>query len=146
MPAVIAAPEGVAYAEHDSSEAQPQARAAHRGFWYTLAQYIVRPPTKRSHRTLRSWAMPCPQQRETPVEVWARPYPHLSLQACAGPYVSLDATFQLGAPWGAASPWSSLSCRGCGCSPEPHLFGATHPCVQKEAYHANRHHPARPPH
>jgi len=42
MPAVIDAPEVVAYEEQDCQEEQPQARAAHPGFWQTVKQYVKR--------------------------------------------------------------------------------------------------------
>ena len=84
MPAVIDAPAVVTCEAHALYEEQPHARIAHPGFWHTLVQYIVRPQTKRSPRTLRFCAMTRPQKMETPVELWARQYPHLYLQAFAG--------------------------------------------------------------
>jgi len=42
MPAVIDAPEGVAYEEQNVQEEQPQVRIARSGFWRTLGEYVKR--------------------------------------------------------------------------------------------------------
>jgi hypothetical protein len=89
MPAVIDTPaiveheEHALYEAHDLHEEQPQARAAHPGFWHTVVQSIrrqrvhtlQRPPSS-LHVSLHPF--------ETPVEFWARQYPSLYLQAFAG--------------------------------------------------------------
>jgi len=83
MASVIDTPEVGEHEEHDLDEEQPQARAAHRGFWHTVVQYsrlhrvhtLQRTPSS-SHVSLHAF--------ETPVEFWARQYPSLYLQAFAG--------------------------------------------------------------
>jgi hypothetical protein len=77
MPSVIDAPARLTDENlHDLSSAQP-------GFWRTLAQSIVRPYAQQPRRMQRSCAMTRPQTMETPVELWARQYPKLYLQAFA---------------------------------------------------------------
>jgi hypothetical protein len=54
------------------------------GFWRTWVQSLGRPRAQRSPRTLRSCAMPCPQTRETLLELMARQSPFLYSQAGSG--------------------------------------------------------------
>ena len=58
--------------------------SAHPRFWRPWAQSLRRSQAQRSPRTLRSWAMPCPQTRETLLESVARQYPFLYSQVGAG--------------------------------------------------------------
>jgi hypothetical protein len=53
------------------------------GFWRSLVQSLVWPHAQRSPRTPRSCAITHPQKMETAVELWARQYPDLYLQAVA---------------------------------------------------------------
>jgi len=82
MPAILDAPEVLDYEEHDLSEAQPQLRPARAGFWRTLVQYLRRQSVHRgrytpsSHRSMHTG--------ETPVDLLARQYPTLCIQAYAG--------------------------------------------------------------
>jgi len=83
MLSVIDTPEVGEHEEHDLYDEQPQARAAYRGFWYTVVQYI------RRHRVHTLQSTPSSSHVslhpfETPVELWARQYPSLYLQAFAG--------------------------------------------------------------
>jgi hypothetical protein len=78
MPAVTDAPAcRVDEYLHDRPSAPP-------GFWRTLKQYLVWPHAQQPHRTQRSCTITRPQKMETPVELWARQYPQLYLQAFAG--------------------------------------------------------------
>jgi hypothetical protein len=83
MPAVMDPPEVGEHEEHDLDEEQPQARAAHRGFWHTVAQSIRRQRVHRLQSTPSSSHVSL-HPFETPVEFWARQYPSLYLQAFAG--------------------------------------------------------------
>jgi hypothetical protein len=78
MPLVLDTPECM-----DDVDVHDQPRA-HPGFWRTLAQCLVRPHAPRSPRTPRSCAMPHPQKMETPMELVARQYPFLYIQAGSG--------------------------------------------------------------
>jgi hypothetical protein len=83
MPAVIDAPEVVAYEEQDFQEEQPQVCAAHPGFWQTVKQYVRRHSAHRLQRTPSS-SHGSVHPFELPVDAWARRYPALYLQAFAG--------------------------------------------------------------
>jgi hypothetical protein len=76
MPAVIDAPEVVAYQGQAFQEEQPQVRPARTGFWHTLVQYMRRRKVHRSDRSVHPF--------ELPVDAWARRYPALYLRAFAG--------------------------------------------------------------
>jgi len=83
MLSVIDTPEIGEHEEHDLYEEQPQARAAHRGFWQTVKQHVTR------HRVQTPTGTPSLSHIsrhpfETPVEFWARQYPSLYLEAFAG--------------------------------------------------------------
>ena len=83
MPAVIEAPEVVAYEEQDFQEEQPQVCAAHPGFWHTMMQYVKR------HRVHTSTGTPLscqgsPHPVETPMERLARENPTLYLRVFTG--------------------------------------------------------------
>ena len=83
MLSVIDTPEVSEHEEHDLYEEQPQARAAHRGFWHTVVQYIRRQRVHTLQSTPSSSHVSL-HPFETPVEFWARQYPSLYLQAFAG--------------------------------------------------------------
>jgi hypothetical protein len=83
MPSVIDTPEVGEHEEHDLYEEQPHARAAHRGFWHTVVQYIRRQRVHTLQSTPSSSHVSL-HPFETPVEFWARQYPSLYLQAFAG--------------------------------------------------------------
>jgi len=83
MPAVIDAPEVVEQEEYDLSEAQPQVRRAHAGFWRTLMQYMKRHSVhtpdgtpSAGHRSLHPIEMP--------MERLAREHPMLYLRVYTG--------------------------------------------------------------
>ena len=74
MPSAIDTPAVGEHEEHDLDEEQPQVRAAHRGFWHTVVQYI------RWHSTSSSSPVSL-HPFETPAERFARQYPFLYIQA-----------------------------------------------------------------
>jgi hypothetical protein len=75
MPAVIDRP-----ARRDDVDVHNLPRVP-RGFWRSLAQYLVRPHAQRSPRTQRSYAITRPQTMETLAERFARQSPFLYIQA-----------------------------------------------------------------
>jgi hypothetical protein len=78
MPSILDTPEHIDDIDlHDLPSAHP-------GFWHTLTRYLVWPHAQQPHRRQRSCAIARPQTMETPVELWARQYPKLYLQAFAG--------------------------------------------------------------
>ncbi len=83
MLSVIDTPEIGEHEEHDLYEEQPQVRTTHPGFWHTVVHYV------RRHRVHTPQGTPSSSRVslhpfETPVELWARQYPSLYLQAFAG--------------------------------------------------------------
>ena len=78
MPSVLDTPERLEDIDgHDLPSEHPR-------FWRPWAPSLRRSHAQRSPRTLRSRAMPCPQTRETLMELVARQYPFLYSQAGAG--------------------------------------------------------------
>ena len=82
MQAVLDAPETVDYEVHDLPEAQPRIRPDHAGFWQTVVQYL------RRHRVHRGRYTPSSHRSvhacEAPIDLLARQYPTLCIQAYAG--------------------------------------------------------------
>ena len=82
MQSVLDAPEALDSEVHDLPEAQPRIRPDHAGFWQRVVQYLRRHRVHRgrytpsSHRSVH----PC----EAPVDLLARQYPTLCIQAYAG--------------------------------------------------------------
>jgi hypothetical protein len=58
--------------------------SAHAGFWRTWAQSLGWPHAQQSPRTPHACAIPRPQKIETLLELVARQYPFLYIQAGAG--------------------------------------------------------------
>jgi hypothetical protein len=83
MPAVIDAPEVVEQEEYDLSEAQPQARATHPGFWHTVVEYVRRHRVHTPHRTSSS-CQGSLHPIEMPMERLAREHPMLYLRVYTG--------------------------------------------------------------
>jgi hypothetical protein len=83
MPAVIDAPEVVEYEEQDFQEEQPQARAAHPGFWQTVKQYVKRHRVHTPHDTPLSFYV-SRHPIEMPMERLARENPTLFLRVFTG--------------------------------------------------------------
>ena len=82
MPAVLDVPEVMDYETHEIPAAHPQVRPARAGFWRTLVQYMSGHNVRRFHRSLSSprAVYTC----EAPVDLLARQYPTLCIQAYAG--------------------------------------------------------------
>ena len=83
MPSVIDTPEIVEHEEHAIYKEQPPVRKAHPGFWHTVLQYVKR------HRVHTPHGTPSSSYRrlhpiEMPVDMLARQYPGLYIQAYAG--------------------------------------------------------------
>ena len=83
MPSVMDAPEVVEYEEHDLYEEQPQAPTVHRGFWYTVLQYVRRPSVHASSHTPSSSHVAL-HQAESPMARLAQEHPTLYLLGFCG--------------------------------------------------------------
>ena len=82
MPSVIDIPAIVKHEEHAFYEEQPRVRPDRAGFWHTVVQYM------RRHRVRGVRHTPsCPRAVHTceaPIDLLARQYPTLYIQAYAG--------------------------------------------------------------
>jgi len=84
MPSVLDVPEVVEDVDvYDLHEEQPQARAAHPGFWQRVKQYVRRYSVQTSSRT-RSSSRVSLHQLELPLERLAREHPTLYLRVFTG--------------------------------------------------------------
>lgn len=82
MPAVLDAPEAMVSEAHDLPEAQPRLRPDHAGFWQTVVQYMRRHRVHWGHHT--PYSHRSVHTCEAPVDLLARQYPTLYIQAYAG--------------------------------------------------------------
>jgi hypothetical protein len=67
---------------HDLPTTPSRARGARRGFWRTLVQHVAWPRVRKTYRRPQPYAIS--HRLETPIELLARQYPTLYLQACLG--------------------------------------------------------------
>jgi hypothetical protein len=83
MPSVLATSTRVDHLDvYDLHTAPPSARRAQKGFWRTLAQHLAWPRIQRPHRRQHAGAVS--HRIETPMELLARQYPSLYVQAFLG--------------------------------------------------------------
>ena len=83
MPSVLATSTFVDHIDiHDLPTEPPRAHRAQKGFWRTLAQYVVWLRVRRTHRMQHLCAVS--HRFETPTELFARQYPASYLQAFSG--------------------------------------------------------------
>ena len=83
MPAVIDAPEILDHTAHDIQEAPPEVHTVHRGFWYTVKQYVRRHRVHTSTGT-RSASRVAMHQLESPMARLAQEHPTLYLLGFCG--------------------------------------------------------------
>jgi len=77
-------PSGLDTAEHVEDIGGHGLPSVHPRSWRPWAPFLRQSHATRSPRTLRSRAMPCPQTRETLMELVARQDPFLYIQAGSG--------------------------------------------------------------
>ena len=79
MPAMMDAPEVVAYKDQDFEDKQPQVGGSQGGFWRTVVQYMRQQSVHRLRRTSPSLHGPL-HRIDTPAEWLARAYPTLYMR------------------------------------------------------------------